>query len=324
MDLPGTIPEKWRRRIGLNSLNDVNPEVVVGLRGLKQSVWFVNSNRVQGVSGDGRSWDGAYLTMAEAVTNGLADDIVCVAPLHVESITGAAGLTLSKAGMTFIGYGVGHRRPEIRFSTATTAQMLITGAGVAMVNFRLNCTFDAVVNPLVIQAADCKLYNLVTSYAATFEPVDFIVTTAAADRLHIAGWVHRGATTAGSDTALSIVGGDGIIVEDFEIYGNFAVAAIENVTTACTNLRISGGSGQSFIQNSFDNAAVVAVTLVATSTGHVGPNINTRIGVDATSNAANITEAFVGAAMQFHQPLSIANLGGEVGMNTNITASTDA
>ena len=66
------------------------------------------------------------------------------------------------------------------------------------------------------------------------------------------------------------------------------------------------------------------MTLVATSTGHVGPNIFARIGLDATSNTTNITEAFVGAAMQFFQPLHIANLGGEVAMATNITASTDA
>jgi hypothetical protein len=41
-------------------------------------------------------------------------------------------------------------------------------------------------------------------------------------------------------------------------------------------------------------------------------------------NAANITEAVVGAACQFYQPINIANLAGEVGMQTNITASTDA
>ena len=41
-------------------------------------------------------------------------------------------------------------------------------------------------------------------------------------------------------------------------------------------------------------------------------------------DAANITEALVGADIQFFQPISIVNADGEVGLNTNITASADA
>ena len=91
-----------------------------------------------------------------------------------------------------------------------------------------------------------------------------------------------------------------------------------------TNATIGGGSKQNYIQNGYDNTAVVGITLVSTSTGHVGPNINIRIGLDSTSNTINITEAIVGAAMQFFQPLNVCNLGGEVAMQSNITASTDA
>src|SRR3989304_5533665 len=154
--------------------------------------------------------------------------------------------------------------------------------------------------------------------------ITFIVTPAAADRLKISGWIHNGATAAGADTALSIVGGDGIVVEDFSIFGNFAVAAIENVTTAMTNARIGGGGGVNYIQNGLDSTTPVAITLVSTSTGPVGPNINIRIGLDTTSNTINITEAVVGAAMQMFLPINICNLGGEVAMATNIVATTDA
>ena len=41
-------------------------------------------------------------------------------------------------------------------------------------------------------------------------------------------------------------------------------------------------------------------------------------------NAANVTEAVAGAAMQFMQPIRIVNLAGESSMETNITATTDA
>jgi hypothetical protein len=38
-------------------------------------------------------------------------------------------------------------------------------------------------------------------------------------------------------------------------------------------------------------------------------------------NAANVTEAFVGDAMRFMQPVGVVNLNGERGLETNITAS---
>lgn len=250
-------------------------------------------------------------------------DIIVVLPNHVETVTAAGGVALDVAGITIVGIGTGSNRPKVNFTTAVGASFLVTGANCTVVNILFTGGLDALTKPIHVQAADFKFLSCETR-DVTGQATDFIVTTAAADRLFIKNWLHNGATAAGGDTAISIVGGDGIVIEDFQIYGNFAVAAIENVTTAATNLRIGGGAGENFIQNGLDNAAVVAVTLVATSTGFVGPNIQTRIGVDSTSNTTNITEAFVGAAMQFMQPINIANLGGEVAMQTNITAATDA
>lgn len=107
-------------------------------------------------------------------------------------------------------------------------------------------------------------------------------------------------------------------VRGFNLYGNFAVAGIENVTTASTRTTIGGGERQNYIWT--ENAADVAVTMVAASTGWIGPNLNLML----QDNAANITKALVGAAMQFIQPINIVNLAGESSMQTNITASTDA
>lgn len=251
------------------------------------------------------------------------NDVIFLMPGHVETIIAAAGVAVDVAGISIIGMGRGSLRPKMNFTTAVGASFKITAANIFVQNVLFTGGIDALTNPVDIQAADVTLVDIETR-DVTGQATDFIVTTAAADRLYITNWTHTGATAAGADTAISIVGGDGIVIEDFTIFGNFAVAAMENVTTACTNLTIGGGPGVNYIQNGLDNAAVVAVTLVATSTGFVGPNINVRIGLDATSNAANITEALVGAAMQFMLPLNICNLGGEVAMAINITASTDA
>lgn len=315
MDLLGTVP---RRYGSIASLADDNPEYVVGLRGFRGRVYFVNSNTTTpSGSRDGKSWDGALTTIAAAVALCVADDRILVAPGHVETITAAAGLVLSVAGVSVIGFGNGNRRPQVDFTTAVGADMDITGAGVVMSNFRFTGGIDALTNPVNLAAADIRLFDIVTE-DVTGQATDFIVTTDACDRLIISGWQHRGAAAAGADTAISLVGGDDWVIEDFEIYGNFAVAAIENVTTAANRVRIGGGGRKCYIWT--ENAADVAVTMKSDSTGHIGPDINVML----QDNAANITEALVGAACQFFLPLNICNLAGEVAMATNITASTDA
>lgn len=315
MHLLETVP----RRFGaISSLSDNNPEYVVGLRGLQKRLWFVDSNNANS-SRDGRSWDGAVTSLATLMTQSsppAADDIVCVAPLHVETITAAAGLVLNVAGVTYMGFGNGNRRPQINFTTAVGADMDITAAGVTMKNFRFTGGIDALTGPINPQAADITLIDIVTE-DVTGQATDFIVTTAACNRLRIGGWEHRGAAAAGADTAISLVGGDDWIIEDFNLYGNFAVAGIENVTTASNRVRIGGGSRISTIWT--ENAADIAITMVSTTTGFIQGPLNVML----QDNAANVTEALVGAAMQFYLPINVVNTAGELGLAWNGTATVD-
>ena len=299
----------------LNADSVTNPERLLAIRGIKGRVWFGDSTAAAG--GNGASGAGAYTTIEAAVNAAAADDTILVAPLHVETVIAAAGLTFDKAGLTVVGFGNGNRRPQINFTTVVGASARWTSAGCTLVNFRFTGGIDALTSPLDIQAADTSLYDIVTE-DVTGQATDFIVTTDAADRLVISGWQHRGAAAAGADTAISVVGGDDWIIEDFEIYGNFAVAAIENVTTASNRARVGGGPRTCYIWT--ENAADIAITMVSTSTGYIaGP-----MDIMLQDNAANVTEAVAGAAMQFMQPIRIVNLAGESSMESNITATTDA
>jgi hypothetical protein len=244
-------------------------------------------------------------------------DIIFVKPGHTETVSAAGGLDLDVAGIAVIGLGSGSLRPTVNFTTAVGADMDIDAANITVANILFTGGFDALTGPIDINASDCTLVNIETR-DVTGQATDFIVTDANASRLLISGWTHSGAAAAGADTAISLVGGDDWTIEDFDIYGNFAVAAIENVTTAANRVRIGGGARPSYIWT--ENAADVAITMVAASTGFIGPAINIML----QDNAANITEAMVGAAMQFMQPINICNLAGESSMQTNITASTDA
>ena len=260
-----------------------------------------------------------YTTIDAAVGACTANegDVIKVCAGYTETVTEASGLDLDVAGITIIGLGKGSDRATINFTTATTADMDIAAANITIKNILFTGGIDALVNPIHIAAADCQLIDIETR-DVTGQATDFIITTAAADRLFIDGWVHRGAAGAGANTAISVVGGDGIIIKNFTIWGNFAVACIENVTTAATNLIVGGFGTNNYAKTV--NAADIIITLHADTTGFVGPNIAAML----KDNAANITEAFVGAKMAFIQPISIVNAAGESSLNTNITVSTDA
>lgn len=245
-----------------------------------------------------------------------AGDVIFVAPGHTETVTAAAGVALDVAGVSVIGLGRGSLRPNVNFTTAVTASFKVTGANALVQNILFTGGIDALVNPVHIDAAGCVLRDIETK-DVTGQATNFIVATANGTDLLIDGWTHRGASAAGADTALTFGAGDRTIVKRFNIDGNFAVAAIEN-TAAAVDIVIGGGIEPNFARTR--NSADVIVTLHASTTGFVGPNINARL----QDNAANITEAFVGAAAVFFQPINIVNLAGESSMQTNITASTDA
>ena len=244
-------------------------------------------------------------------------DIIMVKAKHVETVTAAGGLDLDVAGITIVGMGNGSNRPQINFTTAVGADMDVDAANITISNFLFTGGIDALTGPIDVNAADFSMLDCETR-DVTGQATDFIVADANADRLMIDGWTHRGAAAAGAETALQLIGGDNAMIRNFWIDGNFGTACIENVTTAAVNLTINGGANGSYARTR--NADDVIFTAISTTTGNVGPNIFARIA----DNAANITEAFVGADMQFFQPIAICNLDGEVALNTNITASTDA
>jgi hypothetical protein len=284
--------------------------------------FYVNNATGQGRNpgnGNKGTLDSPLATIDNAVGRCVANrgDIIFVGPGHVETVTAAGGLDLDVAGIAVIGLGSGSLRPQVNFTTVVGADMDIDAANITIANMLFTGGVDALTGPIDVNAADCRLINIETR-DVTGQATDFIVTDDNCDRLIISGWKHLGAAAAGADTAISLVGGDDWIIEDFDIYGTFAVAGIENVTTASNRVRIGGGARWSYIWT--ENAADIAITMVAASTGFIGPNINVML----QDNAANVTECIVGAAMQFMLPINVCNLAGEASMVFNATATTDA
>ena len=287
-------------------------------------VFWVDSNG--GSNQNKGTFDRPFDTIDYAVGRCTADngDIIMVKAGHVETVTAAAGLDLDVAGISIIGLGNGTNRPQINFTTAVGADMDVDAANITVANLRFTGGIDALTGPIDINAANFSMFGCVTQ-DVTGQAVDWIVADGGADYLRISDWTHYGDVSvggSGADTAFTIAGADYWVIENFDIHGNFTVAAIEN-TAASVSMRVGGGSRMNFCRNVLDAASPVIVTLHASTTGMVGPNIYVRLGIDATSNGNNITEAFVGAAADFFQPLAITNAGGETALNSNITAVAD-
>ena len=289
-------------------------------------VFWVNNSDVlpDGGIGGSNTNDGTYLRPFKTIDAAVGKctenrgDVIYVMPGHTETVTAAGGLDLDVAGITIVGLGSGSLRATVNFTTATGADMDVDAANITVVNMLFTGGVDALTGPIDVNAANFTMLDCETK-DVTGQATDFIVADANADNMLIDGWTHYGAAAAGAESALQLVGGDATTVRNFWIDGNFGTAAIENVTTAATNLTVGGGSnGANYVRTR--NADDICFTAVATTTGNVGPNIYARL----QDNAANITEAFAGADMQFFQPIAIVNLDGESSLNTNITATTDA
>ena len=284
--------------------------------------WFNSSsvvakNGIAGSDGNDGSYHQPFGTLDGAVGKMKANrgDVLAIMPGSSVTISAAAAVAFDVAGIAIIGLGVGSLRPTLNFTT-TDGTVTISAANITLVNLLFTGGIDAVVAPITFSAADCAMIGCETR-DVTGQATKWLITTAAAHRLLIDGWVHRGAAAAGTTNALEIVGGDDIEIKNFSIDGNFSAACIQNLTTAAVNLKVGGGNGWNYARTR--NAADVIFTALTTTTGFVGPNIAARL----QDNAANITEAFVGANMQFMQPIEIVNLDGESSMQTNIVASTD-
>lgn len=218
----------------------VNGVPTMGMAGLpltQGSYWFVNS--VTGSNGNtGNASNSPFATTAQALLKAVAGDVVVWQEGHAETISAAGGITISTAGIQFVGLGEGATRPTFTFS-ATASTFLITGASTSISNIVGVPSIDQVVSPFVVQAADCSLSIEWQDAASNKEALRAILGNASADRLNIT-LTYRG-QTGGSHcvNAVRLVGSDGANIQA-NFYGKASTAWVEFLTTACTNVTVTG------------------------------------------------------------------------------------
>lgn len=198
-------------------------------------------------------------------------DIIFVAPQHAENITAAASIAVSKTGVRIIGLGSGRERPTLTWTTATTAQITITGANDSFENFIFDMTgFGAVVAGFSVTAADTTFKNCEFILSTgTNAPVLGILTAATAARLKVEGcrFIGPAVSTQTCTAAIKHEVGIDYVIQNNEFRGKLT-QAILNATA------ILGGLIK---DNTFViSTGTVAITMHTSSTPFI---TNNRINV---------------------------------------------
>lgn len=246
--------------------------------------WFVNSAASSG--GNGATPQSAVLTVALAQALAASGDRVHILSGHSETISAAGGITFSKAGVQYFGYGHGGTRPLFTFS-ATTSTMLFTAADVLLSNVRMTCSIDEVVLCVGVRAARVTLDRVDYFETAAMTPITWLVTTADGVDMTIQGCRHYQATAsaAANGSWITLTGADRARILDCTFFitlpNGASSSIIDSVTTASLNVDISrcklcqlGGTTQ-------DNI----IDLMSGCTGYV---TDTRCAGDVGTLAASI------------------------------------
>ncbi|GAI31207.1 unnamed protein product, partial [marine sediment metagenome] len=244
-------------------------------------------------------------------------DIIYVMPGHTETVSTDGGLTLDTAGVTVLGMGEGDARPLVTISTIKAAAMIISGAGVVFNNMRISIAIDQAADPIQISGAGCDFGFCEIIEAAECEALDLISVPATGTRCVLHDLKIQGRDTTDGDAlcAIHLTGCDDVEIYNIYAYaGDWSEAVIFNEGDQVLNINIH--DCKLWTANETD----ICIQGVAAATGFVGPNIYCALA----ENAANITDAVKGAALNFILPIEIVNLAGESSMGTNITASQDA
>lgn len=178
--------------------------------------YFFVSSVVGNNGNDGRSALRPLATIMAAIAKCTANkgDVILVMPGHAEDISAAGGITVDVAGVSIIGLGNGTNRPTLSFA-ATAATFAISAANVLVANIRVTSTIDEVVKMFHVTAAYVTLDRIEHFETATFQTIQFLLTTNAADYLVVRNCYHYQVTAAAAAQKwIQLVGIDGGIIED--------------------------------------------------------------------------------------------------------------
>jgi len=230
---------------------------------------FVSSDDGTDATGYGASPDAPVATIDYAVQLCTANenDIIVVMPGHTETVVAAGGITFDIAGVRVVGLGQGIDRPTITFTTAATADVLVSAACVTLENLVFVNGIADQAEMVDVDATDCTIRNCEFRQGAATTQLDMLGINGgganACDRAHVVNCVFKAPAAGNSDAAIELSEiADGVVIEGCTIYGDFDEAAIHNPTgKILTNLTLKGNVVSNIL------TGIHAIELVSACTG---------------------------------------------------------
>ena len=245
------------------------------LSGLPAKSLFQEPIYVSSVTGsadnDGRNPRYPAATVAEVFSSNkvATNGSIIVGPSHAESVSAAAGMVCDIAGVHILGLGEGSARPTITFTTVVGADVDIDADNITFENLIFDATgFDALTGPIDVNAAYFTMKNcqLITADAGG-QATDYIILTATADFCTIEECRIIGSSNAGADSAIQMNANDQFVLRNTTITGEYAVACVEVVSGAATNLLIEHND-----MNNLNSTIDRCIVVIASTTGTIRYN----------------------------------------------------
>jgi hypothetical protein len=273
-------------RYGLANIAEpaVNPAAKIHYVGLPSLSWY--GDFISAFSNDVDGENRVFPTLTAALANAsvVADrgDVIYLLPGYTQTITAAAGVSITKSGLTIKGLGNGTLRPTFTFTTATAASFDISAANTLIKNviFTTGINSQAAITNVTgayVAFEDCEF----NTNSGTVGAVTGILTAATATGLRVENCRFVGpATNSGTTTTAQIKHESGT---DYIIRNNYFTGkmtqAIVNVATILRGLIDS---------NRFVVATgTSAITMAAASTPFITNNrMNVASGTAPVTSAA--------------------------------------
>ncbi len=206
-------------------------------------IFWVDSGSATGSDavGYGKNPDAPFLTLDYAIGQTAANngDKIYVMAGHAESLAAAGAVAIDKAGISIIGLGEGADRPTFTFITSNNASMTLSAASVALKNILLIGNKDGLVAPLAITGSDFDVDVEYRDTSSAIEAKKAITVSGGAARGKIK-LKHIGFTAGDNQTqAITVQNGANIDI-DIDYYGEASTAVVDMVTTASTNINVTG------------------------------------------------------------------------------------
>lgn len=245
------------------------PGGVLSIQAMEENpgnVLFVSSTATdrENAVGGGQNPDKPFATLAYPLANAstltpplATGDTIYVMPGHTETIATAAGIAYGTSGVRIVGLGQGSATPLFTWS-ATGSTWTQTAAGMELKNVRTTSSVNELAKMFSSSAADLTLDHVDYIDPGTgLETIQFLLTTAASDRLTVKN-CNFNATTAAASAQLWIrlIGCDSPKILD-----NVATLTLNN---AATSAFVSGdASVRSFLIKKNDVVQLGGTTQVS-------------------------------------------------------------